>query len=107
VTASIVAIIAMSVAILVVRALPFVFAQRIVLPPAAREALELAAPAIIAGLLAMGLLFDKQTGALDLSPGNDYLIGGLLTVLIAIWIRNFSLATGLGFAAFSVIRLLH
>jgi branched-subunit amino acid transport protein len=93
--------------ILAVRVFPFALARRIVLPPLAREALELAAPAIIAALLAMGLVFDRQTGAVDLSPGNDYLVGGLLTVAIAFWLRNFTLGTILGFAAFSAIRLLH
>ncbi len=102
-----VAIAAMAASILAVRSIAFAFARRIVLPPLAREALELAAPAIIASLLAMGLVFDRQTGAVDLSLGNDYLIGGLLTVAIAYWLKNFTLATLLGFAAFSAIRLLH
>jgi branched-subunit amino acid transport protein len=102
-----IAIAVTAASILAVRIIPFAFAMRIVLPPLAREALELAAPAIIASLLAMGLVFDKQSGAVDLSLGNDYLIGGLLTVAIAFWLRNFTLATILGFAAFSAIRMLH
>jgi branched-subunit amino acid transport protein len=105
-TKAMIAILAMGATVLVLRGIPFVFAQRIVLPPVAREALELAATSVIAALLAMGLLFDKKTGALDLSWGNDYLIGGVLTVLIALRIRNFSLVTVLGFAAFLAVRAL-
>jgi branched-subunit amino acid transport protein len=106
-TGAMVGIVVMAASILVVRSIAFAFARRIVLPPLAREALELAAPAIIASLLAMGLVFDKETGAPDLSFGNDYLVGGLLTVALAIWIKNFTLATMLGFAAFTAIRMLH
>jgi branched-subunit amino acid transport protein len=101
------AIIGMALTVLLVRGIAFAFARRIVLPQIAREGLELAAPAIIAALLAMGLIFDKETGALDLSLGNDYLVGGLLAVLIAVWVRNFSAATALGFVAFLAIRALH
>lgn len=99
-----VAILAMGLTMLIVRSVVFVFAARINLPPLVKEALELAPPAILTALLVNGLAFDRHTNVLDLSLGNPYLLGGIVAAVLAIWFRNVSLLTFLGFAAFLLIR---
>jgi len=58
---------------------------------------------ILTALIVPSLLLPR--GRLDLTPGNDYLLAGVLAALIAYRFRNTALTMGLGLTTVVLLRL--
>jgi branched-subunit amino acid transport protein len=97
-------VIGMFAATYVSRASFIVFGQRLRFPPAVAQALAHAPVAVLTALAVPGAI--APGGEVDLSPGNPYLVGSIVTGLIA-WKTGRLLPSVIaGFAVFGAIRWL-
>ena len=78
--------------------------SRMELPRPVVDALRFIPPAVLAAIIAPAVFMPG--GALDLSPGNAYLIAGVAAALIAWRTRNLLLTIVLGMAVFWLWRVL-
>jgi branched-subunit amino acid transport protein len=71
-------------------------------PPLLRRALRFVPPAVLSAIIAPELVM--RGGRLDVSPGNQRLVAGLLATLVAWRTRNVLLTIGAGMAALWMLR---
>jgi branched chain amino acid efflux pump len=90
------AILGIAAATFLLRASFIVFADPHRFAHAFRQALTFVPPAVLAAIVAPGLLI--QQGVIDFSPGNPRWICGVLAILVAARTRNAlaAIATGMG-----------
>lgn len=79
--------------------------SRLTLPPTLLSALRFIPPAVLTALIVPALLA-PDGGELDFSIGNDYLIAGLITALVAWRTKKLLLTLAIGMAALWGWRLL-
>lgn len=89
-------ILGVSACTFLLRASFIVFADPTRFPNRFRQALTFVPPAVLAAIVAPGLLL--LDGSLDLSAGNPRWIAGVLAILVGAWTRNAlaTIATGMG-----------
>ena len=78
-------------------------AGRISLPPLIKQALQFVPVAVLTAI-SMPLLL-KPEGQLWVSTDNEYLVAGVLAVVVAAWSRHLLLTIVLGMATFVFLRL--
>jgi branched-subunit amino acid transport protein len=77
---------------------------RVVLPEYARRLLRFVPAAVLAAIIAPGVLL--HSGRLDLSLGNSYLLAGTVAVIAALWIRNTLITILIGMGVLVLLRLI-
>lgn len=85
------------------RMLPIVVLSRFKMPPLLLKWLEFIPAAVLAALLASGLLVDG--GRLSLPPGNPALLAALPAFVVAIWTRSLMGTVVVGIGAMALLRL--
>jgi branched-subunit amino acid transport protein len=88
----------------VLRASFIVFADPHKFPHAFRQALTFVPPAVLAAIVAPGLVM--ANGVIDLSLSNERLIAGLAAIVVTIFIRNAMAAIAIGMAALWLLQWL-
>ncbi|NPV52006.1 MAG: AzlD domain-containing protein [Firmicutes bacterium] len=87
------------------RALPLVALSRVKMPQWVVEWLEFVPSAVLAALLAPGLLMPHRH--IDLSLHNDYLIAAIPTMLVAIRTRSLALSVAVGVGIMVLLQRLY
>lgn len=87
-----------------VRLSVFALVPHTMLPRAARDALRLVTPAVLAGIILPAVLYAGDHGAFDASPGNDRLVAAILASGVALLLRNVWLTIGSGMAALWLLK---
>jgi branched-subunit amino acid transport protein len=77
---------------------------KIPLPDRVYRALRYVPPAVLAAIIVPAVVM--PTGTIDISPGNSYLIAGMISVVIAWRSKNLLLTIVLGMAIFLLLRVL-
>lgn len=97
-------ILAVSWVTFLLRASFLVFADPHRFPHAFRQALTFVPPAVLAAIVAPGLLL--RDGVLDLSPSNERLIAGLAAIVATIFVRNAMAAIATGMSTLWLLQWL-
>jgi branched-subunit amino acid transport protein len=97
-------ILAVSLVTFLLRASFMVFADPHRFPHAFRQALTFVPPAVLAAIVAPGLLL--RDGALDLSASNERLIAGLVAIVATIFVRNAMAAIAAGMSTLWLLQWL-
>lgn len=99
-------ILAMSITVFMVRSVPFIFAKHISLPLFFRETLELLPPAILTVIVASGVLINEEATGLNIALDNHYLLACILTLIIALRVKNFLFVLILGYISYLILAKL-
>jgi branched-subunit amino acid transport protein len=97
-------IMAVSLATFLLRASFIVFADPHRFPHAFRQALTFVPPAVLAAIVAPGLLL--RDGVLDLSLANERLFAGLAAIVATIFVRNAMAAIAAGMSTLWLLQWL-
>jgi branched-subunit amino acid transport protein len=97
-------IVAVSLATFLLRASFIVFADPHRFPHAFRQALTFVPPAVLAAIVAPGLLL--RDGMLDLSLSNERLFAGLAAIVATIFVRNAMAAIAAGMSTLWLLQWL-
>jgi branched-subunit amino acid transport protein len=97
-------IMAVSLATFLLRASFIVFADPHRFPHAFRQALTFVPPAVLAAIVAPGLLL--RDGVLDLSLANERLFAGLVAIVATIFVRNAMAAIAAGMSTLWLLQWL-
>jgi branched-subunit amino acid transport protein len=97
-------VLAVSLVTFLLRASFMVFADPHRFPHAFRQALTFVPPAVLAAIVAPGLLL--RDGALDLSASNERLIAGLVAIVATIFVRNAMAAIAAGMSTLWLLQWL-
>lgn len=97
-------ILAAGAATVAIRLSVFVLIPHTMLPRAARDALRLVTPAVLAGIILPAVLYAGDHGAFDATPGNDRLVAAAIAAAAAAVLRNVWLTIGTGMAALWLLR---
>ena len=97
-------ILAVSLATFLLRASFIVFADPHRFPHAFRQALTFVPPAVLAAIVAPGLLL--RDGMLDLSLSNERLFAGLAAIVATIFVRNATAAIAAGMSTLWLLQWL-
>jgi branched-subunit amino acid transport protein len=97
-------ILAVSAITFLLRASFIVFADPHRFPHAFRLALTFVPPAVMAAIVAPGLLL--RDGVLDFSPSNERLIAGLAAIVATIFVRNAMAAIAAGMSTLWLLQWL-
>jgi branched-subunit amino acid transport protein len=97
-------ILAVSLATFLLRASFIVFADPHRFPHAFRQALTFVPPAVLAAIVAPGLLL--RDGVLDLSLSNERLFAGLAAIVATIFVRNAMAAIAAGMSTLWLLQWL-
>lgn len=82
----------------------FALIPHTMLPRAARDALRLVTPAVLAGIILPAVLYAGDHGAFDATPGNDRLVAAIVASGVALVLRNVWLTIGSGMAALWLLK---
>jgi branched-subunit amino acid transport protein len=97
-------ILAVSLATFLLRASFIIFADPHRFPHAFRQALTFVPPAVLAAIVAPGLLL--RDGVLDLSLSNERLFAGLAAIVATIFVRNAMAAIAAGMSTLWLLQWL-
>lgn len=93
-------ILLMGAVVFCVRSIAFIFADRIFLPAAVKDGLELMLPAILTVLVASGIFEHETSGTIYQKILNPYLLAALATFILAIKIKSFFGVVFFGYLSF-------
>ncbi len=82
----------------------FALVPHTMLPRAARDALRLVTPAVLAGIILPAVLYAGDRGAFDASPANDRLVAAIIASAVALVLRNVWLTIGTGMGALWLLK---
>jgi branched-subunit amino acid transport protein len=85
-----------------IRLVPILALDRLAIPPRLRQALRFVPPAVLSAILFPELLIANN--GLDVSPGNERLLAGLLAIGVAWFYKNVLLTIAAGMAAVWVLQ---
>jgi len=97
-------IVAAGAATVAIRLSVFALIPHTMLPRAARDALRLVTPAVLAGIILPAVLYAGDRGAFDAGPGNDRLVAAIVAAGVALVLRNVWLTIGTGMAALWLLK---
>jgi branched chain amino acid efflux pump len=97
-------ILAAGAATVAIRLSVFVLIPHTMLPRAARDALRLVTPAVLAGIILPAVLYAGTRGAFDATPGNDRLVAAIVASGVALVLRNVWLTIGAGMASLWLLK---
>lgn len=95
-------ILGMGVVTYAIRLLPIALLERIELPRIIQRALRFVPPAVLSAIIFPELLI--RNGALDISPGNDRLLAGLLAAFVAWRTKNVLVTVAVGMIALWILQ---
>jgi len=97
-------ILMMGASVFLVRTIAFALSDRISLPVQVKVALEKVPPAILAVIIASGVLFRGADGAETLDFNNAYVYSTVATILIAIKLERFFFSLLMGCILFFLFK---